>query len=135
VGGHDGVILVDALQRGQPPGTLYVLELDRPGPDAPARAIEPHGLHPAEALHLAATLGEVCPWVRLVGCEPLTFGSEDDPVMGLSAPVATAVDGAVGLVESLIANFLDGAARHCDNQGVLPPPGKGAPWSRDSSVS
>jgi hypothetical protein len=49
----------------------------------------------------------VCPWLRLVGCEPLTFGSAEDPVMGLSAPVQGALDEAVRLVESLVRDYLE----------------------------
>lgn len=53
-------------------------------------------------------IGGQCPWVRVVGCEPATFGSEEDPAMGLSAPVEAALDEAVRLVESLIREILDG---------------------------
>jgi hypothetical protein len=36
-------------------------------------------------------------------CEPAALGSEEDPAMGLSPPVQTAVDEAVRMIESLIA--------------------------------
>ena len=56
----------------------------------------------------APELGRAAPCVRLVGCEPLTLGTEEDGAMGLSEPVRAAVDGAVELVEALIAEALGG---------------------------
>jgi hydrogenase maturation protease len=108
VDGYDGAILVDAVQRGELAGTLYVIEPARPAPDAAGIDLQPHGLHPEKVLRLAGALGEVCPWLRLVGCEPLTFGSEDNPVMGLSEPVQAAVEEGARLVERLARDYLDG---------------------------
>jgi hydrogenase maturation protease len=105
--GHGGAILIDTLKRDGAPGTLYVLEPELPDEGA-AGVVEGHGLDPVKVLRLAAAMGEVCPWLRLVGCEPLTFGSGDEPAMGLSEPVAAALPGAVRLVEELVANYLDG---------------------------
>lgn len=95
----DAVILVDAARRGGPPGTLYVIE-----PDVAPRALQldAHALDPATVLALAATK-QRC--VRLVACEPETFGTDDDPALGLSAPVAAAIPGAVALVERLIGEL------------------------------
>lgn len=106
--GYDGAILVDTAQQGGAPGTLYVIEPDCSGEAPPPAVVEGHGLHPAKVLHLARAMGTVCPWLRIVGCEPLTFGSDEEPVMGLSEPVARAVDEAVLLVESLVGKMLDG---------------------------
>jgi hydrogenase maturation protease len=110
VDGHAGAILVDTAQQGGEPGTLYVIEPELPAGEVPPGVVEGHGLHPAKVLLLARQMGEVCPWVRIVACEPLTFGSEEEPVMGLSDPVAAAVDEAVRLVESLAGKVLDGVA-------------------------
>jgi hydrogenase maturation protease len=108
--GCDGAVLVDAAQRGGPPGTLYVLEPERDDLGDP-EALEAHGLHPAKVLRMVEALGGRCPWLRVVGCEPATFGSDEDPAMGLSGPVQAAVDEAVRLVEALSKEFLDGEAR------------------------
>jgi hydrogenase maturation protease len=105
VAGWGGAVLVDAVQRGGAPGTLYVIEPEVPD-SAGAAALEAHGLDPARVLGLARALGEVCPWLRLVGCEPLTLGSEEEPLLELSAVVAAAVDEAVALVESLVRQYL-----------------------------
>jgi hydrogenase maturation protease len=45
--------------------------------------------------------------VLLVGCVPATLGPEEGQ-MGLSEPVAAAVDEAVKLLESLVARVLAG---------------------------
>lgn len=103
--GYDAVVLIDALQRGGPPGTLHVLE---PGPadlEGPAD-VETHNLHPLQVLRLVRTMGGSVRRLRVVGCEPATLGSEEELVMGLSEPVRAAVDEAVQIVEALVAEFL-----------------------------
>jgi hypothetical protein len=55
-------------------------------------------------------MGGEPPLLRLVACEPATFGDEDEPVMGLSGPVAAAVEPAVHLVEELVARLGRGEA-------------------------
>jgi hydrogenase maturation protease len=111
VDGYAGVVLVDTTARGGTPGTLYVIEPEAPKPGEPATVteIDPHGMDPVKVLRFASALGEVCPWVRIVGCEPLTCGTEDEPVMGLSEPVERAIDPAIAMVESLIGAFQEAA--------------------------
>ena len=109
--GYDTVILVDAAPRGGPPGTLYVLEPQAGGPPGPADAgvaVEAHALDPAKVFRLAATLGGRVGHLLLVGCEPGTPSGADDMHMGLSPPVAAAVEEAVPLVEGLVAKLLRG---------------------------
>jgi hydrogenase maturation protease len=108
--GHHGAILVDAVRRGGEPGTLYVIEPDVPTGGVPPEA---HGLHPAQAMALARTMGEVCPWLRVVGCEAQAAEEEDEPTMGLSGPVAAALPEAVKLIESLVVAYLDGHPGPC----------------------
>jgi hypothetical protein len=45
-----------------------------------------------------------------VGCEPVSFGSEEDPQMGLSPVVTEAVERAVELIDSLLGDM---TARRC----------------------
>src|ERR1700761_1780849 len=81
----DGVIIVDALPRGEAPGTLYVMEPDR---SAPAdTAINPLGMDPVRVLNLAASLGTISARILVLGCEPQDFGDEFEGRMGLSSPV------------------------------------------------
>jgi len=99
---------VDACPRGEPAGTLYVIEPDLNdlgGPDEQG-AVEAHSMNPLNVLHLASAMGPL-KRVLLVGCEPGTLGPEEGQ-MGLSQPIEAAVDEAVTLVESLIAKILNG---------------------------
>ena len=103
---YEAAVLVDAVPRGQAPGTLYVIEpelgeeLDQVAPDA-------HGMDPVTVLSLARRLGGELPRVLVVGCEPAVrmTGEEADVVADLSEPVRAAVDGAVRLVEQLVEDL------------------------------
>lgn len=104
-------ILVDATSRGEPPGTLYVIEpdLDDPGGvDSPA--MNAHGMDPVTVLRLVQTLGGRPQRLLVVGCEPATFGPEDEGMMGLSPAVTAALEPAMRLVESLVAEAIGSAA-------------------------
>jgi hydrogenase maturation protease len=103
----DVAILIDALPGEQAPGTLTVLEPEI-ADDEPA-GLEPHAMDPLSVLQTARRLGAAPGRTLIVGCEPLTrmTGEEPDVVMELSPPVAAAVDGAVALVESLIADLTE----------------------------
>ncbi len=106
--GYDATILVDATPRGGAPGTLYVIEPDPGDPNGPEDAdllIQTHGMDPVKVLRLAAALGGQTMRVLLVGCEPETLGTDEDPAMGLSASVEAAVDAAIPLIESLVAKL------------------------------
>ena len=98
---YDAVVLVDAVPRGEAPGTLSVIEPEVEAQDMP---LDAHGMDPVKVLALARQLGDVPERVLLVGCEPQVHmsGEEEDVVGELSAPVLAAVDEAVGLVESLL---------------------------------
>jgi hydrogenase maturation protease len=62
-----------------------------------------HGLDPVKVLRLAKTMGGPIGRVLVVGCEPKSFGEELEGHMGLSEPVAAAVDGAIASIEAIIA--------------------------------
>ncbi|SIN71130.1 hydrogenase maturation protease [Singulisphaera sp. GP187] len=106
------VILVDALPRGEPPGTLSVIEPEwnvGVGCDSTDGVMfETHSLDPVKVFRLVITLGGHPRPVLLVGCEPTPLGEEDTPAMELSAPVERAVDDAVLLVESLVEQVREG---------------------------
>ena len=114
--GDKQAILVDAMPRGQAPGTLYVLEHELTAADgaaAPEAAVEPHGMDPVKVLRLVQALGGKPQRLLVVGCEPESFGEEEDGRMGLSAPVQQAVPEAVALIERLINQIGEG-------QGLAP---------------
>jgi hydrogenase maturation protease len=120
--GYGIAILVDATPRGGAPGTVYTIEADVEGasasrPEASA-AVDGHSMDPVRVLALAKTLGGALPRVFIVGCEPETLGTEEEEQgrMGLSEPVAVAVEKAVGVVTSLVERLL---ARENDERRPL----------------
>ena len=108
--GYDAAILVDAVPRGEKPGTLYVIEPDLDelaGADPQEMLVETHGMNPMKVLAWVKVMGGQLGRILLVGCEPARFDSEQEGQLGLSEPVQTAVDGAILLVESLVADLLN----------------------------
>jgi hydrogenase maturation protease len=112
---YDTLVLVDAVPRGGPPGTLYLIEPDlansspEQGAIAGRVALETHSMDPVKILAFARTLGARPIRTLLVGCEPSAIiAGEDytDMQMGLSQPVQDAVDGAVNMIDSLIEKLL-----------------------------
>jgi hydrogenase maturation protease len=107
--GFESVILVDALPRGGPAGTLYVLdpEVDACSTsDSSEPLIEAHNLNPLQVLRLVNSLGGRVDNLWVVGCEPQPLAEVDSMQMGLSPPVEAALDAAVNLIESLTADLL-----------------------------
>jgi hydrogenase maturation protease len=102
--GYDAAILVDAVRRGRPPGTLYVLEAEEaPEPEHAPFPLDTHGMDPARVLRFVRAMGRDPGPLHVVGCEPATFGTEDEPAMGLSPEVEHAIGPAISIVENLIA--------------------------------
>lgn len=108
--GYGAAILVDTVQRGEPPGTVYVIEPEPLPADAAEPAempLSPHDMDPQKVLRLASLLGGGCRRIVLVGCEPASFGDEEFGAMELSPPVAAAVAHAAGIVEGLARELMD----------------------------
>jgi hydrogenase maturation protease len=105
--GYDLAILVDAVPRGGPPGTLYVIEPEALEGEV---GIDAHGMDPVKVLGLARALGEPLPRILVLGCEPAVrmTGEEDEVVAELSAPVRGAIDEAVRMVQALIEERTEG---------------------------
>jgi hydrogenase maturation protease len=109
------VILIDALPRGGEPGMVYVIEPDLldldephiPELSQPPMLVDAHAMNPMKVLSLVRSMGGKFGHILLVGCEPLTFGPEEGK-MGLSEPVAVAVDEAASVIESLVNELLGG---------------------------
>ena len=98
----DLTILVDALPRGGKPGTLYVMEPERPE-HANQNALDAHSLNPVGVLQLVGAWGGKVGRVLIVGCEPATVEADVDGRMGLSTPVEAALDEAVRIIEGFVA--------------------------------
>jgi hydrogenase maturation protease len=104
--GFDTTILVDATKRGDEPGTVYVIEPQPAWPlsgggGSPLEAMSlfnAHGMQPDVVLDMAGTLGADAGRVLVVGCEPASL----EEGIGLSPPVAAAVEEAVRVVTRLV---------------------------------
>ena len=107
--GYRAAILVDTVQRGAPPGTLYVIEPEPPtgADEANEVLLSPHEMDPDKVLRLATLLGGVCGRVILVGCEPESFGDDEFGAEGLSPSVAAAVGPAAAEIERLAQAFIE----------------------------
>ena len=102
---YDAVVFVDTAPRGEPPGTISVVE---PELDPDEVVIDTHGMDPVRVLGLARALGRVPSRVVVVACEPerIVHGEHDEDLVGeLSLPVRAAVDEAVPVVESLVTEL------------------------------
>jgi len=98
--GYDALVIVDTVPSRGSPGALHVFEV---GPeDLGDGELDAHGMAPTAVLASLGSLGGALPRTLVVGCEPATVEEQ----IGLSAPVAAAVDRAVDTVRSLIAREL-----------------------------
>ena len=99
-------ILIDAVPRSQPPGTLYLIE---PQLDATASAhvqLEGHSMDPAKVLAMVQSLGGKVGRVLVVGCEPTPMDPDTGMQMELSGDVRAAIEPAARKVIELVARFL-----------------------------
>jgi hydrogenase maturation protease len=103
--GYDALVLLDALDRGAPPGTVFVLVPDVEVLGAPGgerHAIDLHQADPEGVLHMAAALGVLPRRVRIVGCQAAAC---DELGAGLSEPVRAAVPEAARKVREMLATW------------------------------
>lgn len=103
--GYDALVIVDAVDRGAPPGSLFVLEPEIPDVErlsAEERRellTDMHSAVPTRVLLLAKALGVLPPKVWIVGCQPADveeFGTE------MSQPVRVAAEWAVREIEGIV---------------------------------
>lgn len=94
--GVEALVLVDALPGDGEPGTISVLHV---GPeDLGEGEFDAHGMNPVAVLASLGTLGGTLPPTYVVGCIPADINEG----IGLSAPVAAAVDKAADTVRALL---------------------------------
>jgi len=101
---YDAVILIDALPRGERPGTLYLVEpeVDKNKLDERrCEVVNAHNMNPVRVLDMVRYLGGYPKKLYVLGCEPAVLESEEG-CMGLSDQVKLAVDPAVNMIKKLI---------------------------------
>lgn len=105
--GYDVLIIADAVDRDEAPGTVFLIEPDIPDPGAtdPAELhsslVDAHYTEPSRVLLLAKALGVLPARVFIIGCQPgsVEFGSEMSPA------VERAIQVALERTESLIKSL------------------------------
>ena len=100
--GYAATILVDITARGEPPGTVYLIELDQEKiGDLEGAVPDGHSLDPVAVLRLTRSLGGQIEKLYLVACEPAVLETEDGHI-GLSKPLLAAVPEAVRMIQRLV---------------------------------
>jgi hydrogenase maturation protease len=105
----DFIILIDALPRGEEPGTLYIIEPEQNGGDADSVEFDSHTMNPVGVIQLAKMLGGSIAHMLIVGCEPATVEPNQEGRLGLSMPVQGAVEEATQIIEDLVTRKLSEA--------------------------
>jgi hydrogenase maturation protease len=109
--GYDALIVADAIDRREAPGTVYLIEPEPPDVDTigPAELhnslVDSHYAEPSKVLLLAKALGVLPEKIFIIGCQP---GGLDELGDNLSRPVKSAVRVAVKRIESLIEELAGG---------------------------
>jgi hydrogenase maturation protease len=85
--GCDGLIVIDAVDRGEAPGTVFVIE---PEVLDSEHVPDVHLANPERVLTMAKAMGALPERVRIVGCQPADYDE-------LGAGLSPAVEGSVGL--------------------------------------
>ncbi|RRO18657.1 hydrogenase maturation protease [Saccharopolyspora rhizosphaerae] len=99
--GYDALVLVDALPADGAPGEMRVLEV---GPEhvEEADGLDAHSMNPTSVLATLVAMGGELPRTYVVGCTPLST----EESLGLSEPVAAALEPAVATITSLLNHEL-----------------------------
>ncbi len=100
LGGCDGLVLIDAVDREAPPGTVFVIE---PEVDAAEHVADIHLANPRRVLMMAKAMGALPKRVVIVGCQPAQV---DELRQALSPSVQGAVAVAAAKVKETVHAWL-----------------------------
>jgi hydrogenase maturation protease len=103
--GYDVIILLDAISRGQAPGTVSLVQPEVDGFGNVGQPLDAHSTNPVHALQLASSLGGQLGRLYLIGCEPAELETEDGR-LGLSEQVEAAVPNAIQMLLTLLHELL-----------------------------
>jgi hydrogenase maturation protease len=98
--GCDGLLLVDAIDEGAPPGTLFRVE---PEVGEAVHVPDVHLANPDRVLGMAKAMGALPPRVVILGCQPAEV---DELGEGLSPSVAATLERAVDAVHETVQSWL-----------------------------
>jgi len=98
--GCEGLVLIDAVDRGERPGTVFLIEPEvRDG----EHVADVHLANPERVLTMAKAMGALPERVLIVGCQPAEV---DELERGLSPAVEGAVEVAAARVEEAVRSWL-----------------------------
>jgi len=95
--GCGGLVLLDAVDRGEAPGTLFVIE---PAVEQAEHVPDVHLVNPRRVLGMAKTMGVLPERVLIVGCQPADADS-------LGERLSPAVEHAVDLAAVRVGEIVD----------------------------
>ncbi len=98
--GCSGLIIIDAVERGAPPGTVFLIE---PEVELGVHVPDVHLANPARVLSMAKTMKILPERVVIIGCQP---EDTEELCQGLSAPVQRALAIAVSKIEETVHAWL-----------------------------
>lgn len=110
--GYDALLILDAVERQRPPGTLVMLEPRVPDPSEMSETerreffADLHQADPSRGLMMAKALGCLPPRVLILGCE---VGDCEELLVDLTPPVRAALPGAVDMVLQTLRGWLAAA--------------------------
>ena len=108
--GYEALVIVDATDRGEEPGTVYLLEVEVPDAEEFTEEsrqeflADTHLTVPSKALTLARALKILPPKVYILGCQP----KEHELGMDLSEPVERGVVEAIQRLRELTSRLARG---------------------------
>jgi len=107
--GYDALIIIDAVERDELPGTIFVFEPEIPqvagaaaSRDFHSSLADAHYTEPTKVLTLARALDVLPPKIFVVGCQPAGY---DDFGAEMSLEVKRAIPVAIERIESLVHEF------------------------------
>jgi hydrogenase maturation protease len=100
IAGCDGLILIDAIDRGKKPGTVFVIE---PEVMDGKHVADVHLANPERVLTMAKAMGALPERLLIVGCQPAEI---DELERKLSPAVERAVDVAAARVKDAVTDWL-----------------------------
>ena len=98
--GCDGLVLIDAVERGAPPGTVFLIT---PEVREAVHVPDVHLANPDRVLSMAKTMGVLPERVLIVGCQP---ADTEELCQQLSPPVQRALAIAVAKIEETVNAWL-----------------------------
>ncbi len=113
--GYDALVIIDAIERGAEPGSVFIMEPVRAKPhewSVETRRdyfADTHYAEPTHALALAEGIGALPEHVIIVGCQAEIV---DDLIQGMTPSVERAVDLTVQRIPTILRELINQTEKH-----------------------